>query len=167
MEKPLVDNKCAAMTIDAGHICGTNLFIPTCVTSHVKCCFTAGIHNLVPHQDHKSYPDFVAAEFRALANNKKALISAVISDGATHQTNAVNWKDHASHQATHDDDLLLSRILDVSCLCHRLNNAYPWLIRDSPRSAALISALLASSASGGNKEDCFVGVVMSSLKPDG
>jgi hypothetical protein len=92
MENPLVDNKFAAMTMDAGQIGGTNLFITNLVASHLKCCFTSTIHDVVISDDHKSLCHLLAAVFKALANDKKTFISVVICDGATYQTKALHWK---------------------------------------------------------------------------
>jgi hypothetical protein len=130
LEQPLIENKFAAMTMDAGQICATKLFITNLVASHLKSCFTSGIYELNASQDHKTLCDFLAVELTKLANEKKIYVSVVICDGATYQTKALNWEDPASLQARHRGDPLLSHVLFIPCLCHRLNNAYRRLVRD-------------------------------------
>jgi hypothetical protein len=141
MEQPLVENKFAAMTMDAGQIGTTKLFVTNLVASHLQCCFTSGIYPLDASQDHKSLRDFLRVELLRLANDKKIHVSVIICDGATYQTKALNWEDSASLQATHRGDLLLSRVLFVPCLCHRLNNAYRALIRNSPSFSQFVVSL--------------------------
>jgi hypothetical protein len=52
LEEPLRENKFAAMTMDAGQIHTTRLFITNLVASHLNCCFTSGIHQLTASQNH-------------------------------------------------------------------------------------------------------------------
>jgi hypothetical protein len=131
LERPLKDNKFAAMTMDAGQVSSTKLFITNLVAGHLNCCFTSGIQEILTSQDHASLVEFLAAELRALATDKEIHVSVILCDGATYQTKALNWEDRSSLQATHPTDPLLSRVLYVPCLCHRLNNAYRRLVRDS------------------------------------
>jgi hypothetical protein len=141
LEQPLVENKFAAMTMDAGQIGSTKLFVTNLVASHLRCCFTSGISDIDAPQNHESLCDFLASELAKLANEKGIHVSVVICDGATYQTKALNWEDPESLQGTHQEDPLLSRVLFVPCLCHRLNNAYRRLVHDSELFGSFISDL--------------------------
>jgi hypothetical protein len=101
LEQPLVENKFAAMTMDAGQIGSTKLFVTNLVAYHLRCCFTSGISDIDAPQDHESLCDFLASEMAKLANEKGIHVSVVICDGATYPTKGLNWEDPESLQGTH------------------------------------------------------------------
>jgi hypothetical protein len=141
LEQPLVANKFAAMTMDAGQICATKFFMSNLVAAHLKCCFTSKITEIDATHNCKTLSAFLAAELHELAHMKRIHVSVIICDGAAYQTKALNWEDPASLQAAYPADPLLARVLFVPCLCHRLNNAYRRLVRDSRHFQLFISDL--------------------------
>jgi hypothetical protein len=141
LEQPLVTNQFAAMNMDAGQICTRKLFISNLVAAHLKCCFTSKITEIDAPHNSKTLSDFRAAELHVLAHAKGISISVIICDGATYETKALNWEDPASLQAAFPADPLLTRVLFVPCLCHRLNNTYRRLVRDSRQFQLFISDL--------------------------
>jgi hypothetical protein len=130
-----------AMTMDAGTIGSSKLLVTNLVSAHPPCCLTYGIHQ-VGDMDHDDMRKFLEGELGKLAS-AKITISAITCDGARYQTKAIDFKDHESLQYVNRQDLLLSRVLYVPCLCHRLNNAYHALFRESGLFQFLIKKLRA------------------------
>jgi hypothetical protein len=136
-EAVLKENKFAAMTMDAGQVGTMNLFITNLVAAHLQCCFTARISQpLTPHT-HWSLNEFLKLELDALAP-KGIIVAVIICDGASYQTKSLNYQDPESLQASDVGNLVASQILYMPCLCHRLNNAYRRLVRDSDVYAGFI-----------------------------
>jgi hypothetical protein len=129
----------AAMTMDAGQVGSIRLFVTNLVASQLQICFTAGISETEP-MNHHTFREFLECELTHL-QKKGVIVSAVVCDGATYQTKALNFADPASIQARHSETPNFSRLLFIPCLCHRLNNAYHRLVRDSAVYGQFIGAL--------------------------
>jgi hypothetical protein len=127
-EKRLADVLFAAMTMDGGQVGPLKFFVTNVVASSVRCCFTGSITK-VPALDHVGLRELLSEELLSL-EKRGIKISAVICDGATFQTKALTFDDPQSIQSQHPDNVLLTRLLFMPCLCHRLNNAYHFLCRD-------------------------------------
>jgi hypothetical protein len=139
MRQLLQGGQFSCMTLDGGQVGSTHLFITNLVSSQLKICFTAGIHEMGPVK-HTKFRDFLKGELEALQQNG-ITVSTVVSDGATYQTKALNFEDKASIQAKNPGSTLLSRLLFIPCLCHRLNNAYHRLVRGCRVYARFIGSL--------------------------
>jgi hypothetical protein len=137
----LKESAYVAMTMDAGTIGSAKLLVTNLVSAHPPCCLTYGIHQ-VGDMNHNDMRKFLEAELAKLAN-AKITISAITCDGAPYQTKAIDFRDHESLQYVNRRDLPLSRVLYVPCLCHRLNNAYHALFRESGLFQSLIKTLRA------------------------
>jgi hypothetical protein len=125
--------------MDGATIGSLKILVTNLVSAQPACCFTYGIHH-VGDMDHKAMRNFLQFELRGLAATG-IRISAITCDGARFQTKAIDFTDKASLQFRNQNDELLSRVLYVPCLCHRLNNAYHRLFKDSPIFKFLISLL--------------------------
>jgi hypothetical protein len=117
------------MTFDGGKVGSTHLFITNLVAHQLNLCFTSTIHELPPMKA-DTFREHLKNELLTL-EQQGIIISTVVCDGATYQTHALNFKNKDSIQAMNRDSQLLTRLLFIPCLCHRLNNAYHRLVRDS------------------------------------
>jgi hypothetical protein len=130
MEALLKENRFAAMTMDGGQVGSLGLFITNLVAAHLHCCFTAGIARREMAHNHSSLRTFLTSEIGDLAE-KNIIVSVITCDGASYQTKVLNYQDEDSLQSSNTDGQILSRVLYMPCLCHRLNNAYRRLARVS------------------------------------
>jgi hypothetical protein len=127
-EKRLSGSPFTAMTMDGGQVGVLKFFVMNLVASPLRCCFTGSITK-VQNLNHNSLRELLTQEIVDL-ETRGIKISAVICDGATFQTKALNFDDSHSIQFQNPDNVLLTRLLFIPCLCHRLNNAYHCLFRE-------------------------------------
>jgi hypothetical protein len=137
----LADLPFVALTMDAGQIAQVKLFVTNLVVSSTNYCFTHSVQT-VDYLNHVTLIDLLIPILTNL-DHKKIHISAIISDGASYQVKALTYLDPESLQATNAANPAFSRLLFIPCLCHRLNNAYHRLIRNSATFESMITDLRA------------------------
>jgi hypothetical protein len=128
-----------SMTMDAGQIGRIKLFATNLVASNICHCFTHSITQ-VDQLDHDILRDLLESLLTKLVR-RDIQVGTIICDGATYQIKALNFADLDSIQSRNSDTRLFSRLLYVPCLCHRLNNAYHRLLRDSAFLSEVIRSL--------------------------
>jgi hypothetical protein len=128
------------MAMDGGQVSPLNRFGTNVVAAHLQCCSPAGIFKRDTPHNHASVCAFLLEEFEGFAN-PDLIVSAIICDGASDQTKALDCRDLGSVHSCAPCHRILARILHVPCLCHRLNNAYRRLGHISPVLSRFIASL--------------------------
>jgi hypothetical protein len=145
LEALLRENRFAAMTMDGGQIRSLAIFVTNLVAAHLHCSFTAGIARIEKCHNHDSLRIYLEAQLRKHEANQ-ITVSVIVCDGASYQTKALNYEDSESLQAMNPEHPILSRLIYVPCLCHRLNNAYRCLTRISGVFGRFVRSLRALAA---------------------
>jgi hypothetical protein len=65
-------------------------------------------------------------------HQREMQITSIFCDGASYELKALDFQDSASIQARNSANSLFPRLLDILCLCYRLNSASNYLIHQSP-----------------------------------
>jgi hypothetical protein len=142
LEAVLRENRFAAMTMDGGQIRSLAIFVTNLVAAHLHCSFTAGIARIEKCHDHNTLRKYLEAQL-GKHGAKDITVSVIVCDGASYQTKALNYQDSESLQAMNPEHPILSRLIYVPCLCHRLNNAYRCLTRTSRVFGGFVTSLRA------------------------
>jgi hypothetical protein len=138
-EHLLSDIPFVCMTMDAGQIGPLKIFATNLVASNITHQFTHSITQ-IDQLDHNKVCDF-RKNILSLLQRRHIQIGTIVCDGASYQVKALNFEDLESIQARNPEMPLFARLIYLPCLCHRLNNAYHRLLRDSPFFKGMIRAL--------------------------
>jgi hypothetical protein len=125
--------------MDAGQIAPLKIFATNLVASNIAHQFTHSLTQ-IDQLDHNKLCDLLE-NILSCVQRRQIQIGTIVCDGASYQIKALNFEDSESIQARNPEVPLFVRLIYIPCLCHRLNNAYDRLLRDSALLKAMIRAL--------------------------